>query len=210
MTDILKNNDVGYLVKESTMKGICDHIDDLDIHQPIPNQEICTGDFVDISSRSGWLHPWTTSYTDNTGTIIEDWVQVGGVEVSPDCDTDITVNVNMGNSYMQLRNMWGRIWYDVRLLIDGVPRITWSLQAYHHEDDIGGTNLDDDVIPLGSVHFARPSIPAGSEISVEIARRHNFVAGNTTISAPFGRVISGVRSHFSIHYTPVRIVTGRE
>lgn len=175
----------------------------------VPDQEICTGDFVDVSSRAGWLHTWTPTYNANSGTIVEDYVQVGSAEISPNCVTDITVNVSLGNSYFQLRNMYGRAWYDVRLLINGAAVTTFTFQNYHYEDDLSEANLSDDISPLGSAHFARTNVPAGATITVEIARRHNFVAGNAVIAAPFGRVISGLRAHFNVHYSPIQIVTGR-
>lgn len=175
----------------------------------VPNQEICTGDFVDVSSRSGWLHTWTTFYTANSGTVVDGWVQVGSAEVSPNCVTDMTVNVSLGNSYMQLQNANGRVWYDVRLLVNGVAVTTFTFQNYHYEDDIGTTNLDDDITPLGSAHFARSNVPAGATITVEIQRRHNFVMGGAANGTARGRVISGLRSHFNVHYSPTQIVTGR-
>ena len=176
---------------------------------PHPDQEICTGDFVDVSTRAGWTHTWTPTYTASTGTVVEQWVQVGTAETAPDCLTDITVNGTLGNSYMQTRNMWGRVWYDVRLLINGAAVTTYTFQNYQYEDDIGETKLADEIDPLGSYHFARNNVPAGATITVEILRRHNFVAGNAAIASPFGRVISGLRAHFNVHYSPTQIVTGR-
>ena len=176
----------------------------------VPEQVICAGDFSDVSSRTGWLHTWSPSYTTSSGTVVEGWAQVGTAETSPDCATDITVNVTLGKSYLQLRNMWGRVWYDVRLLVNGAAVTTFTFQDYHYEDDIGQTNLDDDVTPLSSAHFARASVPAGATITVEILRRHNFVAGPVAIASPFGRVISGLRAHFNVHYTPTNVVTGRQ
>jgi len=137
-------------------------------------------------------------------------VQISTAEVSPDCDTDITVNANMGMAYYQLRNMWGRAWFDVRLLINGAAVTTYTFQTYLYEDDLNQTNLDDDIMPIGTVHFARASVTAGSTVTVEVRRRHNFVAGNAAVAAPFGRIISGLRAHFNIHYTPTAVVTGRQ
>lgn len=174
-----------------------------------PAQEICNGNFVDVTSRAGWLHTWSPVYTTSSGTITDDWEQVSTAETSPNCETDVTVNVSLGNSYFQLRNMYGRAWYDVRLLVNGAPVNTWTFQNYHYDDDLGTTNLDDDITPLGSVHFARTSVPAGAVITVEILRRYNFVAGNTAVVSPYGRVISGLRAHFNVHYSPTTIVTGR-
>ena len=202
----------GCLVDEKSFADIVGRICTLEDTPVVhPEQEICRGDFVDVTSRTGWLHTWTPIYTASTGTIIEDWRQVSTTETSPDCDTDITVNVSLGNSYIQTRNMWGRVWYDIRLVVNGVAVTTYTFQNYHYEDNVGGTNLVDDMVPLGSAFFARPSVPAGSTIAVEILRRHNFVAGSTQGNAatPFGRVISGLRAHFNVHYSPTQIVTGR-
>ena len=177
---------------------------------PHPEQEICTGDFVDVSSRTGWMHTWTPTYTANSGTIIEDWVQIGTAETAPNCATDITVNANMGMAYSQLRNANMRAWWDVRLLVNGAAVTTYTFQTYLYEDDIGNTNLDDDIQTIGEAHFARASVPAGATITVEIRRRHNFVVGGAAIAAPFARVISGLRAHFNVHYSPIAIVTGRQ
>lgn len=176
----------------------------------IPDQEICTGNFIDSSARTGWLFPWTPTATANTGTVVEDWVQVSAVEVSPDCITDMTVNVSLGNSYIQARNAYARVWYDVRLLVNGVATTTYTFQNYHYEDDIGNTNLDDDIMPMGSAHFSRASVPAGADITVEVRRRYNFVMGSAAVAAPTAREIGGLRSHFNVHYSPIAIVTGRQ
>ena len=206
-------------ITEPFANEICEHIDNQDIHQPQltpdevlaivgphPAQEICTGDFVDVSSRTGWMHTWTPIYTANSGTIVEDWVQISTTETSPNCVTDITVNANMGMAYSQLRNANMRAWWDVRLLINGTAVTTYTFQTYLYEDDIGSTNLDDDIQPIGTAHFARASVPAGATVTVETRRRHNFLMGNGQSS---GRIISGLRAHFNVHYSPVAIVTGR-
>ena len=176
----------------------------------LPEQVVCKGNFSDVSTRSGSLHNWTESYSENSGTIIEDWVRIGGVEVSPDCLTDLTVNGTFGNSYIQARNMWGRAWFDVRLMINDVAVNTYTLQCQHYSDNIGSTNFSDDSIALGSFHFARASVAAKAEIAVEIARRHNFTAGPASVVAPLGRVLSGSRAHYNVLYVPVEVVTGRE
>lgn len=174
-----------------------------------PDQEICTGDFVDVTGRAGWLHTWSPIYTANSGTVIDGYAQVSTSEVSPNCVTDITVNVSLGNSYMLLRNMFGRAWYDVRLLINGAAVTTWTFHAYHYDERSDSDNIDDILYPMGSAHFARTNVPAGATITVEIQRRHNFVVRQGTVSTPYGRVISGLRSHFNVHYSPTQIVTGR-
>ena len=176
----------------------------------LPEQEVCNGSFSDVSTRSGWIHNWTESYSANSGTVLEDWVRIGGVEISPDCATDITVSGSFGNSYMQLRNMWGRAWFSVRLIIDDVAVTTFTLQCQHYSDNIGNTNLSDNSIPLGSFHFARAGVNPKAQIAVEISRRHNFTVGPTAVATPFGRVLSGLRSHYNIGYVPSQVVTGRQ
>ena len=176
----------------------------------LPEQEVCKGNFSDVSTRSGWLHNWTESYNANSGTVIEEWVRIGGVEVSPDCLCDITVSGSFGNSYMQLRNIWGRAWFDVRLMINDVAVNTYTLQCQHYSDNIGNTNLSDNSISLGSFHFARAVVEPKAEIAVEIARRHNFVVVPAAVVNPLGRVLSGLRSHYNVAYVPSQVVTGRE
>lgn len=177
----------------------------------VPEQEICTGDFVDVTGRAGWLPTWTPIYTANSGTIIEDWLQISTAEVSPNCATDITVNVSLGNSYMLLRNMYGRSWFDVRLLINGTAVTTFTFQNYHYDRSSTPTDsvIQNKMRPLGSTHFARASVPAGASITVELRRRHNFVIGPAAGATPYGRLISGLRAHFNVHYSPINIVTGR-
>ena len=204
----------GCLVDEKSFANIVSRICTLE-ETPIehPEQEICTGDFVDVTSRTGWLHTWSPTYTDNSGTILDGYNQVSTTEVSPNCITDMTVNVSLGNSYMLLRNMRGRVWYDVRLLVNGAAVTTWTFQNYHYEDNRTGTSTDNTIqefiTPLGSAHFARTNVPAGATITVEIQRRHNFTTGPGNGSNPHGRVISGLRAHFNVHYSPTQIVTGR-
>ena len=224
----LEKTEGGCLIKEDFAKEICGHMDDKTIHQPqltaaqinalvvhpdppvIPAQEICTGNFIDSSGRTGWVHTWTPFARANTGTVTQDWIQVSTVETAPDCDTDITVNVDMGNSYMQSQNANARVWWDIRLLVNGVAVTTYTFHKYHYEDDIGETNLSDDIIPLGSAHFSRASVPAGAQISVEMRRRYNFVMGQAANGIARTRNISGLRAHFNVHYSPVAIVTGRQ
>ena len=177
---------------------------------PVTPQEICRGNFIDSSGRTGWVHTWTPFATANTGTVTQDWIQVSTVETAPDCDTDITVNVDMGNSYMQSQNANARVWWDIRLLVNGVAVTTYTFHKYHYEDDIGETNLSDDIIPLGSAHFSRASVPAGAQISVEMRRRYNFVMGQAANGTARTRNISGLRAHFNVHYSPIAIVTGRQ
>ena len=175
----------------------------------VPDQEVCTGDFTDTSARTGWLHPWTPFITANTGTVNEDWIQVSTAETSPECVTDITVNLDMGNSYIMAQNVWVRLFYGARLLIDGVQVSAYALQKYHYEDDTGNANLGDYMTPLGSVHFARSNVPAGAVITVEMQRSYNMVMGPAAVGITRGRVIGGLRAHFNVHYSPINIVTGR-
>ena len=175
----------------------------------LPEQEVCKGSFSDVSTRSGYLHGWTESYNANSGTIVEDWVRIGGTEVSPDCVTDIVVNGSFGSSLMQLRNAYGRAWFDARLIINGDAVNTFLVQCQHFSDTIGNTNLSDNSISLGSFHFARAGVDPKSEIAVEIARRHNFIGGPSAVATPLGRVLSGNKAHYNVAYVPSEVVTGR-
>lgn len=242
MGDVTKDGRKGYLLEDETLDIIRSHIEDESLHPVVgppgppgpqgpegpqgPNgtdgeqgppgpstpQEICTGSFSDASLRAGWIFERTEIFTDNTGTVDEDWIQISTAETSPaDCLTDITVNGNMGESFMRLRNMWGRVWFSVRLLINGTPVTTYALQSYHYDDRREGT-IFRQLIPMSAntFNFARSNVPPGATITVEAQRRYNFISGSQALDVSQGDHIGGLRAHFNIHYSPPQIVTGRQ
>lgn len=231
MGTVTKDTRQGYLLSEETLQKICGHIDDTSLHPvvgpqgpigpvgpagpqgdagPVADQEICTGDFVDVSGRDGWIFPRTELFTTTQATVIEDWVQISTAETSPDCVTDITINGSVGESYFRLRNMWGRAFFDVRFLIDGVALGTWALNSYHYSDKRLNDVLKQEIGYSPSFSWARASVPANSTITVEALRRYAFTAGSAALGVVQGDHIAGLRSHFNVHYSPAQIVTGRQ
>ena len=173
----------------------------------IPAQEICTGDFSDMTTRTGWRGTWTPTYTASSGTIIEDYIQIGATQ-SPAWEADITVNVDMGTAYFQLRDMYGRAFWDVQLLINGAAVTALTLQNYWYDDRRDTIRIHNDIQTIGSVKLGRLNVPANASIVVQARRRHSFISGITGSSS--GRIISGLRSHLNIHYSPTSIVSGRQ
>lgn len=179
---------------------------------PVEDQEICTGPFVDVSGRTGWTHTWTPIATANTGTVTEDWVQISTAETSPNCTTDITVNADLGHNYFQMQASRAYVWFDVRMLINGAAVVTYTFHRYRYRDERGQANVPQqlEIEEIGQAFFARNNVPAGATVTVELRRRYNFnafQAGNVPNAS--ARVISGLRAHFNVHYSPREIVTGR-
>ena len=178
----------------------------------IPEQEICNGPFVDVTSRTGWAFPWTTNSTANTGTVQDDWVQISTAEVSPDCATDITVVVDGGEIYHQIANARAYHWIDFRLLIDGVAVVTNTYDNYLYLDErvstatVAAQPTKIDIQNSKQWVASRNNVPAGSTITVEMRRRYNhngFQEGGRV------RTIGGLRAKAIINYFPRNIVTGR-
>ena len=174
MDNLTKDTRRGYLLEGDTLQKIYDHIDDTSLHPvvgpqgpagpagPVANQEICTGNFSNVSGRAGWIFPRTELFTTTQATVIEDWVQISTPETSPDCLTDITINGSVGESYFRLRNMWGRAFFDVRFLIDGVALGTWALNSYHYSDKRLNDVLKQEIGYSPSFSWARVNVPANS------------------------------------------------
>lgn len=178
---------------------------------PVDDQIICNGNFTDTSGRTGWIFPRTELFTTTQATVIEDWVQISTAETSPaDCVTDITINGSVGESYFRLRNMWGRAFFDVRFLINGVALGTWTLNSYHYSDKRLNDVLKQEIGYSPSFSWARANVAPNSVITVEALRRYAFTAGTAALGTVQGDHIGGLRSHFNVHYSPTQIVTGRE
>lgn len=168
---------------------------------------LCNGPFAQCTGRTGWLHPWTPIMTANSGTVIDDWVQISTAETSPDCPTDMTVNAFLGDDYVQLQNARLYLWKDVRLLVNGAPVVSWTFQTYRYEDERGDTNNKLLINADGSVHLHRFNVPAGSAVTVETRRRYN---ANAFLAGGRARTIGGLRAHANVHFSPRNIVIGAE
>ena len=166
-----------------------------------------TGDFVDASIRSGWIFPRTDLFTASTGMITDDWVQLPGSEVSPNCVNDITINGNIGRSVIRAKNMWVRVIYSVRLLLDGVETITYLDHSTHNFDAREGILLRQSApMSVNTFHFSRASVPALSTITVEAQRRYIFTIGSQALSDSSGDHIGGLRGHYNATYIPETLV----
>jgi len=156
----------------------------------------CTGPFTKKGARDGWWGTWSDPYTANTGTIIEDWVEVRSV-TSPECITDASIDFDMGFTYYQLRRMRMYFWLDWRVLINGAQVFQETFDVYHYKS--GRTDTNPDVInpldPLtadnGYADAVRLNVPANATITIETRQRYNF---NGAQASAYGRVISGLRS----------------
>lgn len=171
-----------------------------------PEQQIAEGPFTFSYNRKGWLFPWTPTATANTGTITEDWEELGSSVLPTTEPTDLKVDFNMGHHYFQSDGCRSRVWMDARLMINGSAVKTWSLQNYKYIDERGNSLLQLEIDNTSSVHWDRKNVPAGATVAIEVRRRTNMASfeanGNT-------RVISGLRAHGSGITIPRNIVVGR-
>jgi len=177
--------------------------------------DICTGPFVDCNNRSGWIGPAGVVHTANSGNVdYIPWTVVGGsgAIVSPNCDTDLIVNIDFGHVYYYLRRMRMYYWVDVRLLINGTPVVTQTTDQYHYDDERDATPLTGNAALLlkleeiGNSEIHRLNVPPNSVITVEEQVRYNFNAAQTQA---YGRIIrQGLRSRVTATFTPKTIVIG--
>jgi len=181
-----------------------------------PDQEVCEGAFVQRTGRTGWVFPWTAIATANTGTITDDWVQISTTEIAPTCPSgfsDLSVNVFAGNHRFDFRLCRIYHWIDFRLMVNGVAVLTETLDHYEYLDDRHGTSAvtghpNQLEIRTGGSWFAeRKNVPSGATVSVEMRRKYNFNAFQTSGSA---RSIGGLRSKALFNFSPRNIVTGRQ
>ncbi len=172
---------------------------------PHTELEVCTGPFAQGTGRTGWVHPWTPVMTANSGTVVEDWVQISTAETAPECPTDLTINAFLGNDYVQLEDARLYIWKDVQLLVDGLPVLTWTFQTYRYEDERGDTSNKLLINADGSVHLHRLNVAAGALVTVETRRRYN---ANAFLAGGRARTIGGLRAHANVHFSPRNIAIG--
>ena len=173
-----------------------------------PDQEICDGSFVQRSSRTGWAFPWTPVFTTNSGTITDDWVNVGSSEVAPDCVSDMAVSVFAGNHYFQNTRCRMYLWIDFRILVNGAAVFAETYDHYEYEDRRNATNPLEIIIKTGGPWFAeRKGVPAGATVQVQMRRRYNF---NAFLAGGRARLIGGLRSKAMFTFAPQQIVTGRQ
>lgn len=178
------------------------------------NPEICNGPFVDETGRSGWQSTFPTVYTANTGTItIMPYDRVGsGLIQTPDCVTDMKIDIDFGAIYYTMTRARLYSWIDYQILINGAVVLSRTVEQYFYRDERNDTNPDiiqpaqliiDD---LGYSTYARVNVPAGATVEVKSQYRINanaFQGGGSV------RIVGvGLRSNASAVFVPRNIVTG--
>lgn len=178
-----------------------------------PEQEICTGPFIDTTGLTGWLHGWTTPVQNaNQAQVLTDWIKVGQTVDGPDCVHDAKVTVDVGNHYFILRRIRAYLWIDVRIVRNGVVCHTETYDAYEYIDERGVTNPD--VVPPTQTIIFKPgnsnltcfNSPAGATYDVEVRYRYQSASFQ---SSSYFRFIGGLRSEGDFVFLPREIVTGR-
>ncbi len=173
--------------------------------------EECTGDFENGTGRTGWYYPWTAvTQNANVPNTLLDWVNISNARTSPDCITDMTYNVNLGNHLLYLRRIRAYLWVDYRLLINGVAVSTKTYHTYIYEDEREDTNPD--IIPpqqyqirnAGSGHGFRLNVPASSTVQVQARVRYQAVGFQTS---SYFRYIGGLRSEANFSFNPREEIT---
>lgn len=184
-----------------------------------PEQDICAGPFTQCSTRTGWWSTfdtpnWSPVYANvgNVPNTLGEYVPIGAVRKSPDCVTDVSATVHLGQMLAYIRRTRAYINIDVRLLCNGVVRDNLTYDMYHYIDERSDTNPDV-IEPLQ--YRARPSgtdvlccagAPANSDLQVEARVRYRTVGAQ---SSDYFRVIAGLRSRASFVTLPRNLVIGR-
>ena len=177
-------------------------------HPPAPslNEIYCSGDFENGTGRTGWWRGWTAvTQNANVPNTLTDWVNISNARTSPDCITDMTYNVNLGNHLIYIRRIRAYVWVDYRLLINGAAVNTKTYHSYLYEDERNDTNPD--VIPAvqyqirsaGSGHGYRLNVPASSTVQIQARVRYQAVGFQPS---SYFRYIGGLRSEVNFSFNP--------
>lgn len=204
---------------------VCEVVDDLKdqvkslqtaVPTEIPEHIICTGPFIDCTNRSGWIGSAGTVHTTNSGSqTLFGWTKVGGsgVLTSPDCLSDMKVDLNLGHIYFYLRRMRAYFWVDVRLLVNGVVVTTQTVDKYLYTDArdntplTGTAPLELNLNDTGNTQFCTYNVDPNSVIEAEAQVRYNFNGAQQPNA--YGRIIRwGLRSKVSTIAMPRNILTG--
>lgn len=172
---------------------------------PTINELYCAGDFETGTGRTGWWETWTPIATANVAAVTSDWHDISVARTSPDCITDMTVNVNLGEHYLIQRHNRIYLWIDYRLLVNGVAVFTKTYHRYIYEDE-----TQDITPPItqpvqyqikngGSGHGYRLNVPASSTVQVQARTRFQVTASQTN---SYARYIGGLRSEANFSFNP--------
>jgi len=178
------------------------------IHPPAPtlSEIYCSGDYETGTGRTGWWQGWTAvTQNANVPNTLLDWVNISNARTSPNCITDMTFNVDLGNHLIYSRRNRSYVWIDYRLLINGVAVTTKTYHKYIYEDERDDTNPD--VIapqqyqmrPAGSGHGYRLNVPASSTVQVQARVRYQAVGFQPS---SYFRYIGGLRSEANFSFNP--------
>lgn len=185
------------------------------INNSVFELEVCEGPFQIHSTQTGWWNGftpiggtnWSQIYNDvgNVDRVEGDWVPVGNSITSPDCITDMNLEVDAGNHYILSRRNRSYYWVDFRVLINGVAVVTSTFNKYWYIDETTDTNpeviepIQYNLIPLGVYLQGRLNVPASATVQVEAKQRYQTVASQ---SSSYFRVIGGLRSSVNYHFSP--------
>jgi|GEM_PF-3193037 len=174
--------------------------------------ERCTGDFENGTNRTGWWSAWTPiTQNANIPRTEGDWANVSVARTSPNCITDMTVNLDFGNHYLLSRRNRARLWADYRLVINGTPVWTKTYHKYRYKDTRNDTSPDivrsvqENIIPFGSGHGYRLNVPAGATVQVQVRERYQVTSSQ---SDSYFRYIPGLRSEANFSFNPRDEITG--
>lgn len=187
-----------------------------------PTQQLCTGPFHVASSRTSWWNGFGdvggsnwSAISNNTGNVpntVGNYVPVGSVIRSPDCITDMSFTMDVGNHYIISRGNLSYYWIDYRLLINGSQVLQRTFDTYWYVDERISTQtttegIQTKVMKPGNSIDVRWAVPASALVQVEARQRYQTVGAQAT---NYHRVIGGLRSQTVYNFTPRMLVTGRQ
>jgi len=205
--------------KVKSEQPVCDVVDDMCnqlksalVVPEMKQYELCTGPFENCNLRSSWLQTWTPVGTANLPiTTYIDWRTIGnGVRTSPDCETDMTINANLGSHYIRANRIRAYIWFDYRLLVNGIAVVTRTNEVYRYIDGLNDTNPDvippipQNIEPFGNITDHRLSVPPSSTVEAQVRVRYQLANAQ---SSPYFRMILGLRSQTNFSFSPKQIIT---
>jgi hypothetical protein len=178
---------------------------------PPPVAQVCDGPFTGATNPTGWWQTWTDVVTTNLATeTYIDWSREHQAITSPDCLTDFSFTMNVGNWYFRQRRNRIYVWLDWRILVNGTVALTRTNQVYRYSDerDEHANNGNAPAIPIeienwGSFSGSRLNVPPGASIEVQTRVRWNV---NGAQSDAYARLIGGLRSTLQWNFTPKTIV----
>lgn len=159
----------------------------------------CTGPYFRESAQTGWWAGWTPATTANVATTtIIPWRVNGSAVTSPDCETDLVFQADVGNHYLRARRTRVYMWIDARLLVNGVAVWTRTNKKYRYIDERdrhsvagGAPGIPVNMEPWGGFNGGRLSIPPSATVEVQIQVRWNV---NGIQDNGYARYIGGLRS----------------